>query len=386
MIEVPFDITGNESQPFEEEDPFNPGNVIKGYLFRRADYKYGMLYITYVNGKPAEQLIWTTPKMHYPMDRQGIYSFSNKINNIEVYEKLDGTNILAYIYHDYDGRQYVTYKTRLRPVLKDGKFGRFESLWREMLEKYPNIPYLCLETGFNVSWELYGKRNKVLIDYPESLEAKVLFIRNNIGKVYSPSYIEHTIKELGLKMTTLITTIDGNTNLELEYIKIVEYLNGHIKVTQQEGLQDIIEGMEGSVWYAISADGILQYKCKPDIVKDIHFAASEGIPNHSIYITCVNAFEETDIPDMAYIKKLLLEEFPESEIERKWITIQKTLDVVTFNMKLKYQVVEEYNKHPEFDIIKNKGQVMRHFASAFDKKQSRAIFKLLNDEFVEIQQ
>jgi len=370
----PFDLDHKNAIPFDTFDPFNE-NLIAGYLYRTPNSKYGMLYITHVNGMPAETIVWATPKMHYPLDKEGKFEWGRDIMAINVYEKLDGTNILAYTYKDADGQEYVTYKTRLRPVIQDGTYGRFESMWREFLERV-DVAELVRKNGCNLSFELYGRRNKVLIEYDVSLDAKILFGRGNSGEIIPPSELD-VPSEL---ITPLITTINPESDLNAEYERIVQYLNEHIKVTEVDDEQ-LIQGMEGSIWYAVTPRRVVQYKAKPDIVRDIHFKAGAGIPPHAIYITCVNAFEESDEPTLEYIKELLREEFDEVAIERKHYAILRILQSVTFDKKFKAEIYEEYRQHTEFDIVADKGTVMRYFGPKYGKKISGKVFKFLMDEF-----
>ena len=72
--------------------------------------------------------------------------------------------------------EYLTYKTRLRPFLGEGKYGNFFQLWNEMRDKYPKIDDLCWSIGWNFVFELYGKRNKILIDYDIPLDTRLLFM------------------------------------------------------------------------------------------------------------------------------------------------------------------------------------------------------------------
>ncbi len=115
---TPKELFGNDYSEFTEIDPFNPQNEVFGYISRKSTEYYGALIITKVNGKELlPQLIMGTPKMHYPFDSRedGTRNYHFPIaKNIEIYEKLDGTNILAYFYSDGEFR-YLTYKTRLRP-------------------------------------------------------------------------------------------------------------------------------------------------------------------------------------------------------------------------------------------------------------------------------
>ena len=49
-MKIPFDINGNNVDAFEETDPFNNDNKIKGFIYRNADMKYGCEY----KGKPKK--------------------------------------------------------------------------------------------------------------------------------------------------------------------------------------------------------------------------------------------------------------------------------------------------------------------------------------------
>ena len=78
------------------------------------------MFLRMVNGKYKPQVVFATPKIDYPFtsrpDGRRVYHFP-AVNKVEIYEKLDGTNIFAYAYTD--GREiFVTYKTRLVPILK----------------------------------------------------------------------------------------------------------------------------------------------------------------------------------------------------------------------------------------------------------------------------
>ena len=55
------------TDPFEEKDPYNPQNIVRGLISRESTEFYGALKITHINNNPvSEQLIMGTPKMHYP--------------------------------------------------------------------------------------------------------------------------------------------------------------------------------------------------------------------------------------------------------------------------------------------------------------------------------
>ena len=93
-----------------------------------------------VNGKATDaQFVYATPKLHYPFGRTDtlegetrVYLFPPRVVKVEVYEKLDGTNVCAYSYADAGGTRYLTFKTRLMPFLQDGRFGQFKTMWQEL--------------------------------------------------------------------------------------------------------------------------------------------------------------------------------------------------------------------------------------------------------------
>ena len=81
-------------------------------------------------GAAAPQRIFATPKLHYPFGKDGRFHFP-PIHTAHLYEKLDGTNVLAYRYADADGRARLTYKLRLSPVLRNSKWGPFLDYWHQ---------------------------------------------------------------------------------------------------------------------------------------------------------------------------------------------------------------------------------------------------------------
>lgn len=363
-----FDINAKNVDPFEEKDVFN-NNTLKGYIKRDGGSTYGMLHITHVNGKECPQWIWATPKMTYPFNREGKFVRFKDVDRIEIYEKLDGTNILGFIYHDAEGNEFVSYKTRLRPTVGESHFGDFGSMWREMLDRYPVIPEMIWQNGCNISFEMYGKRNKILVEYDTLLDCAALF-GVFPGRIVPLSELELS----GLPTAKLLKTFTSKIEFAEEYESLRKWLNENI----HKGEDEIVRGVEGSVWYVISEGSVL-YKCKPDLVLDIHWK-SNRIPNHSIMITVINAYEETDSPSFELIKSLLLEEFQESDILKREEAIRRIMQEVAFEKKFKAEIKEKYLEHG-LDIISDKRGCMRYFAGEYDKKLASKIYNHLSQEF-----
>ena len=248
------ELLGTRCKPFTEVDPFNKGNTVEGLIGIHSDHRYGSLFITSINGFDEEQLIFATPKLHYPFDKVGRYDFPSA-QTIETYTKLDGTNIFMFRY-TAQGRTYTSYKTRLRPFLASlGRFGDFLDMWKEMLLNYPDIPKLFLTNpqmdGF--SFELYGSLNRHLMKYSVALDTALLFAIKGDAEVIPPSWLN--LESLALPVVTLESKITGN--YVWEYEQSQETMNAALKDTDVG-----LEGQEGTVWYLLTKDGAwLQLKC-----------------------------------------------------------------------------------------------------------------------------
>lgn len=113
---------------FAETDPFN-GVEVRGFICFQQDHRYGALCIYYADGYlPSTQVVYGTPKLRYPFDKQGRFRFPIA-EKIEVYEKLDGTNILAFVCETANGEHKLSFKTRLCPFIRSGEMGDFLEMW-----------------------------------------------------------------------------------------------------------------------------------------------------------------------------------------------------------------------------------------------------------------
>lgn len=367
---------------FDEIDTYND-NRLKGLINHSQGMTYGSLLIQEINGIETNQLIYTTPKLRYPCDRDQVnYSWAKGIKKIEAYEKLDGTNIYGYLYKDNEGNDCLSYKTRKTVSLSpDNKKYSFYQLWDEVLDMHPNLPELIYKNDMGLSFELYGRKNLIIVRYDDLINTKLLFGRDSSGKIHTPSNLN--CGDVG--HPELITTITEWCNLREEYEKIRNYLNENIRVEKREGDEiDLVEGLEGSVWYALSKHGIIQYKVKPDYILEQH--TNKGIPNSSIYVTVKNAFEDMDEVTIDYVIDLLKEEYDDELIYKKIKSIENIVNHLNLQMKYRSMVLDEYErchkKDETFDINLDKGKVMRHFAEkmkewGFSKDFSSKIYQFI---------
>ncbi len=352
-------------QEFDVADPFNDA-ALRGFLSRRPDHRYGALAVTHVNGEPAPQVVFATPKLHYPFDRQGKFNFP-PVRGIEIFEKYDGTNVLAYVYRDARGRRYLTYKLRLSPVLRNGRFGAFLDLWREMLARYPVIPELVEINGCSLGFELYGARNTHLILYEEPLDCVLLFGVTPEGKPLSPSALDSR----GVPAATLYGTLAAGKDPVAEYGAIRERLErGNRPV--EDGR---ITGVEGAVWHVRTADGAtVLFKCKPESVEEVHWVGS--INKAAVTATCWNLFESQDVLTYETLYPLLAEEYDDDEIERFRTCIDECIAEVCEEMEFKKRVMDAY-RQLGIRLSENKGEVMRRLSAGFRKQEMKKVFTLI---------
>lgn len=370
----PKEIFGKDYEEFCEVDPFNPSNEVKGFISRKSTEYYGALVITHINnGKVPDQLIMGSPKMHYPFvskpDGTRVYSFP-LAQRIEIYEKLDGTNILGFRYSDGDSF-YTSYKTRLRPFVNpDSKWGNFKAMWLEVARgQLQMIEEIMAEEQCNLSFELYGAKNPHLVMYKVPLTYALLFGVSNTGRILSPTQL-HGVEELN--PLPVLKEIDKN--YEGNYEGLRRELN--------DGLSQIEDGyytgVEGTVWYLHSADGrCVQMKCKPEIIEAIHFSAgAKNINKQVILATCWNALENVDTLTVDFIKELLLEEFRQELIDASQNTIERCIEFVKGELEFRQNVLNEYRKMG-LNINLQKAEVMRALSGKFERKKMRKVYSAI---------
>ena len=352
-------------QEFDVVDPFNDV-ALRGFLSRRPDHRYGALAVTHVNEASAPQVVFATPKLHYPFDRQGKFNFP-PVREIEIFEKYDGTNVLAYGYRDSKGRRYLTYKLRLSPVLRNGRFGDFLDLWREMLARYPVIPELADINGCSLSFELYGRRNTHLILYDEPLDCVLLFGVTEDGRPRSPSVLDARDVPVATRHGTLAAGSDP----------VAEY--GVIRERLERGNRAVddgkIAGVEGAVWYVRTRDGAtVLFKCKPESVEEVHWVG--GINKTAVIATCWNLFESQDVLTWETLYPLLAEEYADDEIEAFRTCIDECIATVSAEMEFKGRVLDEY-RQVGIKLSEDKGEVMRRLSARFRKQEMKKVFTLI---------
>lgn len=300
-------------------------------------------------------------------------------NNILVHN----SNICAYSYADFDGKRYITFKTRLTPILRGGNFGDFAGMWKELIEKNPQLTLRhvpdVLNGTYALSFELYGGRNPHLIQYHIPLDFRLLFgIRQNDWCIELPSRWE----EYDLHHNEVLATFKGNTDITAFYEKQREEAQAHNK----EAADGTIEGTEGFVFYVLTEhDRHEMFKCKPEMVEAIHWK-SDMIPMGSIVTTVINAVEDYQVSEdenllksesfFNHILTLLKEEFTDAQIEKSHGRIKHGLLKGVNKLFLRRDVENALKK---VDVTRTKNEIMRDMSQFFDRTQMSQVFNAMRE-------
>lgn len=352
-------------QHFELADPFNDGVRLRGFLCRIADHRYGALALTHVDGREARQLIAATPKLHYPFDKEGVFSFP-AVQRMWVTDKLDGTNVLAFRYVDGDGNTRTTFKLRLSPVLRDGPHGDFLQMWKELLQRHPQIVDVVDKNDVSLSFEMYGSRNHHLIHYDAPLELALLF---GVSKDFDVVPLAH-LDAAGLPTAPLLFAT------QQEQSPVDRYQQLRTAMQQQVlHVDDGYTGTEGAVFTVEDTDGAMRlYKCKPAVIEEIHWA--RGIHKDAVLVTCKNVFESNDELTFDTLQPLLLEEYSQSDVDGFRSVIDVCIGEVNAAKAFEQRVLRAY-ADTGLSFADDRAAVMRLLAATFSKHDMKHIYSVL---------
>ena len=346
---------------FEVEDVFNTGMRLHGFISRKPNHLYGAMAITEINNQSTLQIIYGTPKINYPFDKNGVFNWPS-ISHLEGYIKEDGTNVVAYWYK-FKGRRYLSFKTRLTPVLRDSTFGSFFHMWKEYYEDNLWVKETILgNPNYNISFEMFGSRNPITISYDISLDVKLLFgIDRKTAAILPPS---------GLNL--LHANIPDRIVFKAkDFTSQYRKTQAELSARNQEKLT-----VEGMVWYAQTEDyNWGMFKLKPSEIENIHWTASDTIPKNSIWTTILNAYENSDEPVIEDVLVLLEEEYDSHLITKNMLRIRKLwLDGINHMLFVRLaNHAWAKAKEQGFDITKDKNATLRFVSQFFNKKDMRKV-------------
>ena len=359
---------------FSTMDPFNPQNHVEGQISLNQGTGYGALKIKKINGEFVDQpQIFGTPKIAYPFGLGHNYRFPSA-ERIYRFRKYDGTNIFMYRYKN-NGMEYITFKVRLFPFLR----GRYITMWRYMLRKYPQISELFKMnpdvTGF--SFELYGSDNPHMIQYENvTLDVVLLFgLRGMEGQI-----VLNTELEAGS-----IPKAEQLGTVEKDYVWHYEQeqqdLDRHLTfIGLNESHAPIFRGEEGSIWYVKTKDTseIRMYKCKPHQIEQVHWTQTQTqLSTSVIWATILKAFENWENPELNEIIAILNEDYPIHQIEISIGHIKRMLNTVKKNRDTQQKIWELMIMHA-FDGNTDTATVFHKIANQLDQDK-RLIYKTIKN-------
>ena len=366
-------VLDSDYSEFSATDPFNPQNHVEGQIsFNKA--RYGSLKIKKINGESIDQpQIFGTPKIAYPFGLGHNYRFPSA-ERIYRFRKYDGTNIFMYRYRD-NGMEYITFKVRLFPFLR----GRYITMWRYMLRKYPQIPELFKMnpdvTGF--SFELYGADNPHMIQYEDvTLDIVLLF---GMSRTQGQIVLNTELETGNIPKAEQLGTIEKNYvwHYEEEQKELDRRL---VFLGLNESHEPMFRGEEGSVWYVKLKDSheIRMYKCKPHRIEQVHWTQTQTrLSATVIRATILKAFENWENPELDQIIGILNEDYPIHQIELSMGRIKQMLRIAknTEDTRKKiWELIVIYG----FDGNTDTAIVFRKIANKLDKDK-RFIYKAIKN-------
>ena len=305
-------VLDSDYSEFRAIDPFNSKNHVEGQVSFSKDTGYGSLKIKKINGESVDQSqIFGTPKIAYPFGLGHNYRFPSA-ERIYRFRKYDGTNIFMYRYRN-NGAEYITFKVRLFPFLR----GRYITMWKYMLRKYPQITELFKMnpdiTGF--SFELYGSDNPHMIQYEDvKLDIVLLFgLHGMRGQIVMNTELEAgdipKAEQLGTVEKDYVWHYEQeqqDLDRRLEFIGL------------NESQVPMFRGEEGSIWYLKVKDTseVRIYKCKPHRIEQVHWTQTQTqLSATVVWATILKAFENWENPELDEIIAILNEDYPIHQIE-----------------------------------------------------------------------
>ena len=376
-VDVPEGLSGNKTwDRFENiEDPWNPENNMSGWVRRKSGDMYGCLKITEVNGRPAEQTIYGTPKLAYPHTDDGRWLLDEVID-CHAYIKYDGTNVLAYSYVDADGQCFTSFKLRTRPFMSPV----FKGYWNILLDRYPAVKNLKLQPRQAIAFEMYGNMNPMMIHYDVDLELRVLYGRQD-GKLVTMYDDPDFFSMLHDCPVAEFYEWDINANYLEEYERISLLLSENLK----EISTDYYSGIEGYVLYCKFPDHLGNFgydftrmiKLKAPAIVVVH-RAQKFVPKLEVELTSKNLWEHFDNPTVDNLVTLLEEEWTEAQIEKSMETITNVYNTVMSEREEQDGIVAYYYQFfSDGDFNDNKPKVMKQMGQRYQKSDMKRVYSVL---------
>ena len=402
---------GCKSKELKEIDYETPSNHnVKALICRKPNRYLGSLLLLKVDDEPVEQFVQGMPKIHY-LDNYHMLKSHGIGGYMEVYEKLDGTNICLYALKNAEGEV-------LEVVPKSRNMGTLD---KEFLDKYVQCDTYVFEEfvrkhpEYTLYLELYGMGNLHMIKHFNTyLDVKYLgaytgeeflklgnpFPTRQPRSLFRIHNIENVVEEEKFYVNT-----EGIQNLYRGYIVThgCRCLNMEECISYMKDVMEELNKSYEKVNHRLAIEGVVInginmkdeftfIKVKPDTIELAH-KSENGIPRQYIMKEIMKYLDENrsiakdtwrDNPDevMEYLNRNLRESFEQVYIDKSQGKIKRLFEERINPAPTPEEIIRIGDELMEEYPDKSIQDLMRVFGQNYPdmKKSGGKLYKYLEDK------
>lgn len=270
------------------------GVTYSGFICRVQSSNMGALAISQINGQKTYQYERGMPKIGYPYvgdERTVKIPLDAGLVNVRWYEKIDGTNIVAFPLRDPQDPSNILdigYKTRLKPALTASKWGDFGALL-DQVANYDNIAKAVAKAGYNLAFELWGAANSHQITQTRTL-ALTLHTGIRQKSLVPVRELDELASEFGLERPELLVELTESDlvhdKLEATYMKLRAEAEARNLASGKESYVT-----EGAIMCLSTNEHSVYIKCKPESIEEDHWMAARRLTK-AMVVQAVHKLEE----------------------------------------------------------------------------------------------
>lgn len=386
------------------------GHRVEAFICRKPNRYLGSLYITSVDGEETGQYVQGMPKIHY-LDNYHMLKSSN--GYMEVYEKLDGTNICLYGLKNKDGELLeVVPKTRNMGCLDPN----FQNIYNQADTKI-FTDWIKEHDNYSVFLELYGMGNPHMIKHMgvhidtaflgafdgEDFVDDVIYFSmrkpRRFFKIYEMESQKGNYKGYYVDMTGLLiyygAYLQGNEKNHSQYDTLdecVEYMKTVLEELNRKYQEENGRvAVEGAVINGLNTrtNKFTYIKVKPTTIETIH-RSENGIPRQYImkeimkYLdehgsTAKETWENNPSKVMKYINDNLAETYDQAFITKSQNKIKGLFEKKLYPLPTPTEIKEIGDKLIKENPNKNITDLMRLFGQQYPnmKKSGGKLYQYL---------
>lgn len=372
------------------------GVPFSGLICQARSQWYGALYVLEVAGEPVSQFVMSMPKIHYPYvegtTRQLSIPLRPQHREVSLYEKIDGTCIIAYPLYDRSGALVeVNYKTRRSPTVNDqripfsdapgeGAIRPFRTLL-DRLAMYDRIGAAVIASKANLAFELWGRANEHMVRYSEDLK---LTLHTGIAgkRLLPPKELDLIARYHGLDRPERHFAIRaGEVTSERVAQAYLEHQAAAESKNKAAGENVFVT--EGLILVLATERTAEYWKCKPESVEEYHWAIAEAGAgprlNRVVIVQTLLKLDEEGYDFQNGGPEALIadleDEFGEGAVQVAMPQLMDEYGKFSKELAVRYRVFALLPTAPV--AIHDTREVMRWLAGHFNPAQMRSVFHAL---------